>query len=225
MSSSSIPIVLLHGLNRSARSMRSVQRALQRDDRSVINIDYPSGRYGIAELTRRVHEALLDQCVPGLSSGIDFVTHSLGGIVVRALRVQFPKVAIRRVAMLGPPNQGSEVVDALRAWRVFNRITGPAGPELGTARTSVPNSLGPVDFELGVVAGNASVNPLFSWLVPGPNDGPVAVRRTQVEGMTDFIIVRASHTFIMHNTSAIRQAREFLRHGRFDHARQHDSME
>ena len=204
--------------------MRSVQRALQRDDRPVLNIDYPSGHYGIAELSRWVHDSLRDQCATDFGSGIDFVTHSLGGIVVRALRAQFPKLAIRRVAMLSPPNQGSEVVDALGGWSLFKRITGPAGQELGTAPTSAPNSLGPVDFELGVVAGNASVNPLFSWLVPGPNDGPVAVKRMRVAGMTDFIVVRASHTFIMHNTDAIHQARQFVLHGRFDHARRYSSM-
>ena len=126
---------------------------------------------------------------------------------------------IRRVVMLSPPNQGSEVVDALGNWPLFKAIAGPAGQELGTGLTSVPNSLGPVDFEVGVVAGNASVNPVFSRLVPRPNDGPVAVERTRVNGMTDFIIVRASHLFIMRNAEAIHQALQFVLHGRFDHAR------
>jgi triacylglycerol lipase len=213
------PVVLLHGLHRSARSMSSVRRALEGAGLQVLNLDYPSARYCVADLAIWLHDALQQCCAANVVSGIDFVTHSLGGILVRALRVQFPQVAIRRVVMLSPPNQGSEVVDALGDWSLFKAIVGPAGRQLGTGPMSVPNALGAVDFEVGVVAGNTSLNPLLSWLVPRPNDGPVAVRSTRVEGMTDFIIVSASHTFITYNADAIHQARQFVLHGRFDHAR------
>lgn len=211
------PVILLHGLNRSARSMSGLGRALESDGRHVVNLDYPSSRYCIADLAIWLRDALQQRCSKDVESGIDFVTHSLGGIMVRALRAQFPRLVIRRAAMLSPPNKGSEVADALRSWPLFRMITGPAGQELGTGSTSVPNSLGPVDFEVGVVAGVGTVNPLFSRMVPKPNDGTVAMRSMRVEGMTDFVIVDASHTFIMHNADAIRQARQFMRHGRFEH--------
>ncbi len=212
----SIPLVLLHGLNRNGRAMSSLQRAFESDGRQVININYPSGRYCIADLTHWVHNVLHTRCGSSVDSGIDFATHSLGGSVVRMLRREYRELAIRRVAMLSPPNQGSEVVDVLGRLALFKWIAGPAGGELGTAATSVPNSLGPVDFEVGVVAGNFSLNPLYSSFITGPNDGTVAVERMRVEGMTDFVIVRASHTFIMHNAIAIEQARHFIAHGRFD---------
>lgn len=239
----SVPVVLLHGLNRGAQSMSAVQRALQGEGRKVVNLDYPSAGHGIAELAVWLHDALLERGITcgdrtadesgsdnlgadawGTDNwGVDFVTHSLGGIVVRALHAQFPQVVLRRVAMLSPPNQGSEVVDKLGHWfltkALFRSITGPAGLELSTRADSVPNMLGAVDFETGVVAGNVSLNPLYSWLIPGEDDGTVAVRRMRVEGMSDFIAVRASHTFIMHNADAIHQACHFLAHGCFDHAR------
>ena len=199
--------------------MSSLQGALQGVGRQVVNLDYPSRRYCVADLANWLHDALRQRCASDIASGIDFVTHSLGGIMVRALRIQFPQIAIRRVAMLGPPNQGSEVVDALQAWSLFRLVVGPAGQELGTASQSVPNSLGAVDFEVGVVAGRSSLNPLLSWLVPRPNDGTVAVQHARVEGMADFIVVNASHMFMMHNADVIRQARQFVLHGRFDHAR------
>jgi hypothetical protein len=139
------------------------------------------------------------------------------------MHAQFPQVAIRRVAMLSPPNQGSEVVDKLGQWlltkALFRAITGPAGLQLGTGANSVPNLLGSVGFETGIVAGNLSLNPVYSLLIPGEDDGTVAVRRMRVAGMSDFITVRASHTFIMHNADAIHQACYFLAHGCFDHAR------
>ncbi|MFT5447302.1 MAG: triacylglycerol lipase [Gammaproteobacteria bacterium] len=228
MTVGSVPVVLLHGLNRAARSMSAVQQALEDNGRRVVNIDYPSAGHGVVELAGWLHDALLERGITRGNretddSGTDFVTHSLGGIVVRAMHAQFPQVTIRRVAMLSPPNQGSEVVDKLGHWlfsrALFRAVTGPAGLQLGTAADSVPNMLGAVGFETGVVAGNVSLNPLYSWLIPGEDDGTVAVRRMRVKGMSDFITVRASHTFIMHNGDAIHQACYFLAHGRFDHAR------
>jgi triacylglycerol lipase len=199
--------------------MARLQRALEGVGLQVVNLDYPSHRYCIEELACWLHVALREHCAANLAVGIDFVTHSLGGILVRALRKQFADVAVRRVAMLSPPNHGSEVVDALRRWPLFKAVVGPAGQQLGTGPMSTPNSLGAVDFEVGVVAGNASLNPLLSRLLPRPNDGTVSVQSMRVEGMSDFILVRASHIFIMQNAEAIHQARQFVLHGRFDHTR------
>ena len=137
--------------------------------------------------------------------------------MVRVLRERHPSIAIRRVVMLAPPNQGSELVDALGESALFRIVTGPAGQELGTANGSVPIDLGPVDFTLGVVAGRSSLNPVYSWIIPGEDDGTVAVDRTRVAGMRDFIVIDANHTFVMQSEEAIRQARHFLREGRFDH--------
>ena len=209
-------VVLLHGLNRTSGSMQALSDALAGEGRRVVNLDYPSGRYPVAELAERVHARVAVCCARAAArGGIDFVTHSLGGIVVRALRARHPELAIRRVVMLAPPNSGSEIADVLRDAPLYRLVTGPAGQELGTGADSVPNTLGAVDFELGVIAGRCSLNPLYSWLIPGDDDGTVAVARTRVAGMRDFVVIDASHTFVMFREEAIRQALAFLRDGRF----------
>ena len=117
--------------------------------------------------------------------------------------------------MLAPPNQGSEVVDKLGSWRLFYYLNGPAGLQLGTDENSVPNKLGPVNFQVGDISGNKTVNPLLSWLIPGNNDGKVSVSRAQVAGMKDFIVVPYSHPFIMQHKVVIEQALYFFQQGYF----------
>jgi pimeloyl-ACP methyl ester carboxylesterase len=148
---------------------------------------------------------------------IHFVTHSMGGILVRYYLARHTVPELGRVVMLAPPNQGSEVVDRFSKMPGYETVNGPAGYQLGTAPDSVPNSLGPVTYPVGVIAGTESVNLLLSSALPDPDDGKVSVERTRVEGMADFITVEASHPFIMRDDEAIRQALFFLQVGHFAH--------
>jgi len=76
-------------------------------------------------------------------------------------------------------------------------LTGPAGQQLGIGPSSLPNRLGPATFEVGIVAGDRSLNPCFSYWIPGPDDGKVSVRSTTLEGMQDFLLIHRSHTWMM----------------------------
>ena len=117
--------------------------------------------------------------------------------------------------MLAPPNAGSELVDQLSRFQLFELINGPAGKQLGTEATSLPKSLGPVDYECGIIAGNKSLNLFASALIPGEDDGKVSTVSTQVSGMTDYLVVPHSHTFMMNRPVVIEQTINFLSQGSF----------
>ena len=209
-------VVLLHGMGRTKRSMNALASHLSRQGFRVINFNYPSTRQSIESSTHQLREAL--RCNPGCGSGtIHFVTHSLGGIVVRALLKEQRPDNLGRVVMLSPPNQGSEVADRLRNNVLYKWATGRAGQQLGTEAHSVPNQLGGVDFPVGVIAGSRSWNPLFSMWIDGPSDGKVGVARARVAGMADFLVVPSSHTYIMRSRGVMEQVARFLREGRFEH--------
>ncbi len=210
-------VVLLHGLSRSQRSMRPMADALVGQGYRVINMDYHASQYPLDELGRQFGQALDTCCNSAPVGGFNFITHSLGGIVLRQYAQQTPKASIARAVMLAPPNQGSELADKLGSIPFYKHITGPAGQQVGTGPNSVPNRLGPVSFELGVIAGSRSMNPFYSWLIPGPDDGKVAVSKTRVPGLRDFIVLDASHSFMMSNSSVIHQSLLFLRQGNFEH--------
>ena len=210
-------VILLHGLARSNRSMRKLEKHLIDHGYRVINVDYPSTKYPIEYLAENVLSEVVASCDSSPETKIHFVTHSMGGIVVRYFLKHFGMPNLGRVVMLSPPNQGSELVDHLKDSTVFRKRNGPAGQQLGTDTDSLPLKLGPVDFELGVITGDRSFNPVSSMILPGPDDGVVSVARAKVKGMSDFIIMPNSHTFIMKSKKVIRQVLHFLEHGEFVH--------
>lgn len=210
-------VILLHGLARTSKSMLPLEEQLRAQGYVVVNEGYPSREFPIATLAEKAIAPALANCRQYPISGIHFVTHSLGGILVRHYLSQQKIPELNRVVMLAPPNKGSHVVDNLKTLAPFSWLNGPAGQELGTESTSPPNSLGAVDFDLGVIAGTTSVNLLLSLYLPNPDDGKVSVENTKIEGMRDFISLPVSHPYIMKDEQAITQIIHYLQHGQFIH--------
>ncbi len=216
-------VVLLHGLNRSWRAMRPMADALQKSGFSTANVDYPSQSGTVETLAPLAVDAGLRKCRESGARRIHFVTHSLGGILLRYRNKLDPIPDLGRVVMLGPPNQGSEMIDRTRDWPGFELLSGEVGAQLGTDEHSMPRQLGPVSFELGVIAGTGTVNPLMSAMLPNEDDGKVTVDETRVAGMDDFLLVGKSHRYITRGDVVERNTIAFLRHGRFLAADKRDS--
>ena len=195
--------------------MATLEQALTQAGYTVHNVPYASRIATVEQLSETAIGPAVRECERDGAAKIHFVTHSLGGILVRNYLAEHSIPSLGRVVMLAPPNQGSELVDKLgRTW-AFKAICGPAGRELGTDPDSICCKLGPGHFEFGVIAGNRSLNWIESMLIPGRDDRKVSVERTKLEGMRDYIVVPTSHPFIMRNRTAIQQSIQFLSAGQF----------
>ncbi len=208
-------VVLLHGLSRTDFSMQRMEESLENAGYRVANIGYQSRQYSIRDLADAAVQQGLDLCHMLQADRIHFATHSLGGILVRDFLSRSPVKDLGRVVMLAPPNRGSEIIDVFGDLPGFELFSGEPARQLGTNHDSVPRQLGAVDFELGVIAGTRSINPIASMTLPEADDGKVSVENTKVDGMQDFIALPYTHTFIMLRQPAIDQVLYFLQHGRF----------
>lgn len=209
-------VVLLHGLGRTPLAMWPLRFRLTVAGYHVLNCGYPSTLQPIEQLSQVVGQARA-RCLAEGADIVHFVTHSLGGILVRHYFSHHSAEHVGRVVMLGPPNQGSEVVDQLRDTWWFRLITGPAGQQLGTEPESLPNTLGTPPLEIGVIAGRRSSDPWFKRFFSGSNDGKVSVERARLVGMKDFVVVDAGHTLLASNSDVQQQVLNFLREGCFTH--------
>ncbi len=210
-------VILLHGLARTDASMNSMERALIQSGYHTVNHHYPSRQQTIEKLAELEVPKAINAC-PQKTQSIHFVTHSMGGILLRQYLQKNSLETIGRVVMLGPPNQGSEVVDKLGQYQFFKIFNGPAGVQLGTSNDSVPVSLGSwpaKSGDLGVIAGKQSINLFLSYLIPGSDDGKVSIESTKLAGMSDHKAVPATHPLMMKNKHVINEVKHFLKTGTF----------
>lgn len=207
-------VILVHGLGRTSNSMAILGERLQVAGFRVVTFGYPSTKEPIEILVARLVSRVAECCAEDRER-VHFVTHSLGGILVRIYLAQHSPDHLGRVVMLAPPNQGSEVADAFADSPILSGILGPTGSRLLTDSTGISQQIGPATFDLGIITGNRSANPIASWLIPGPDDGKVAVERARLEGAAAFLVIEATHTFIMNHKEVAEETLHFLREGRF----------
>lgn len=209
-------VILLHGLGRNKHCMKKIAERLEGHGYQVWNEGYPSTKKSIRSLVTDHLQPAVEWAKEMGAVKIHFVTHSLGGILTRFYLQENAIPKGSRIVMISPPNKGSEVADRLKSLFLYKRWMGPAGQEIGTSFGSVPNKLKPVDADIGVISGTRSMEPWFSIMIPGPDDGKVSVENTKLSEMNDFLTVKSTHPFIMTNFEVINQVAFYLRNGRFD---------
>jgi len=202
---------------RSHRAMTEMEEGLNAAGYCTVNLDYPSTDLSIEEIAATSLPKAIESCNHFNPSAIHFVTHSLGGIIVRQLLATSRPQNLGKVVMLSPPNRGSTATDTLKEWWFYDWLNGPAGQQLSTDSHSLPNRLGPAEFPLGIITGDrhAFFDFWLSKIIPGPDDGKVGVEQAKLAGMTDFLVVHESHPFIMNAPDVVAQTCFFLKNGRF----------
>lgn len=209
-------VVLLHGLARDKTNMQKIEKHFTAKGYQVINLDYDSREKPVEKLVHDVAQMIKKRAIDK-NKKIHFVTHSMGGLVARGYIHQYRPENLGRVVMLGPPNQGSEVASWLQNNWLYKKYYGAAGQQLVKGLKPLDGIIGEsADYELGIIAGTRSIDPVSSlFVLSGQDDGKVTVKATKLTGMTDHITLPVTHTFMMKNKTVIQQAVYFIRTGTF----------
>ena len=208
-------VVLLHGIGRTSRSMRKLDRSLRQAGLATLNLTYASRKKPLEQLAEEVHPAI-SQFGEATQGPLHFVGHSMGGLLARVYVARYRPARLGRVVMLGTPNGGSELADLLQDSLLYRSYYGPAGQQLTTLPDDTLALLPPVDYPVGVIAGDRAINPIaWRFVLPRPNDGCVSVESSKLAGMADHVTIRATHVGLSRHADAIRQTIAFLSNGRF----------
>ena len=208
-------VVLLHGISRTALSFRKMQLALGRAGFTTVNLDYASRSKALEALAEDIHPAI-QHFTDRIDGSVHFVCHSMGGLLARVYIARHRPKHLGRVVMLGTPNSGSEIADRLKNIGIYRAFFGPAGQQLGTQRdAAIEALLPPIDYPVGIIAGNRSIDPVAGTMLPKPHDGRVSIANTKLEGMTDHVVVDTAHPWLVRNSVAVAQTIAFLQDGAF----------
>ncbi|HUE16595.1 MAG TPA: alpha/beta fold hydrolase [Planctomycetaceae bacterium] len=204
-------VIAIHGILRSPKTFALMRPALEKAGYTVVGFNYPSTRIPIGEVANDLKQVI--ESLDGIEE-INFVVHSLGGLVTRAYLKHYGDPRIKRMVMLGVPNRGAELADLLRKNYAFRLIFGPAGQQLVTDQNGVIPTLPIPEFEFAVVAGGRGRGAGFNPLIPGDDDLLVAVASAQLPGAADSMTIRALHSFLPANAEVIDATVRFLQMGR-----------
>jgi len=154
---------------------------------------------------------------------INFVGHSMGNLVIRryladqtdVVKGKRPDKRIKRIVMLGPPNQGAELAEKLGDNPAFVAVFGTSGQQLGKHWEELKPTLITPACEFGIIAGGRGDDRGFNPILTGDNDGIVTVASTRLAGARDFLLVNELHFSLFRSKSVQKYVAEFLQHGYF----------
>ena len=202
-------VILLHGLWMRGFTLTALRRRVETAGYTVELFDYASvlrdPEISIERLCSRVRAA---------SGTIHFVGHSLGGLIALQALQRAPELTQGKVVCLGAPLRGSAVA------RGVARLPGGSlliGKNLDVLRSGIARWEGRQ--AIGAIAGRVPLGfGLAVRSLASPHDGTVSVAETELPGLTDHVVVPATHTGLLFSQVAAEQTIAFLRGARFHHA-------
>lgn len=209
-------VVLLHGIGKSNRITYLMAKRLSNAGFEVYNITYPYKKHTIQELSDFLNDKIIELGI-NKKSNVNFVGHSMGGLIIRAYINKYKPKNLHRVVMVGTPNHGSELADSFKDWTIYKiKFGSVSGKQIGTNLEGLDKAFGPVNYDLGIIAGKTWSSPIFSRILPGDDDGIVTIKSTKLKGMHDHIIMNFSHTPGIQYKKVANMVISYLKNGKFD---------
>jgi triacylglycerol lipase len=207
-------VYVIHGFGGSLIQMDKINQGLRKEGYLTENYTYPSFKEDLDSLgmyiCRKISREHFDT--------ISFVTHSMGGLLVRSLyqykakMPQFPFVF--RIVMLAPPNKGSQLAE-IPFGPVAKKVLGPNLDHMKTYPDAYVRKLPIPDAEVGIIAGARGKKPWYNPLLKEDNDGTVCLSSVYMGGEKEVVVVHAMHVTMPLRPSVVKLVLRFMKSGSF----------
>jgi len=204
-------VILVHGLLGNASHLSEMKKDVEKAGYLAVPFTYPSTQLTISEASEYLTQVM--DSLKGVEE-FNFVGHSLGGLVIRSYLAEHPNEHVKRVVLVGVPNNGAHLADIGEGRWIWEKIGGPAGQQLVTSPEGFIASLPAPSCEFAIIAGGRGDEKGYNPLIPGDDDGTVAVSSTQLKGNMDFAVVREIHKDLPDNEEVRKQILSFLEKGK-----------
>ena len=210
-------VILLHGILLNRWWMWPLELFLRSRGFRTLNLTYPSTRKKIEECAQFVSERIEAASQRTPITSVDWVTHSMGGLVARRAITQGITPPTRTLVQLVPPNRGSAMARGWRPSRLYRFLYGTeAGFQLGESAEQVDAICGiPKEISWGIILGETS-HGIRDSLLERPHDGVVSHSEMRPSGCSlPETLVEMSHTPLLFLPEVWERAARFLASGRF----------
>ena len=225
-------VIVLHGLIRTSGSMATMAKFLEdQAGYSTINFQYASTRKSVGDHAVALR-SVIDNLGPDVTE-IYFVGHSLGNLVVRRYLSDTTNKEtqaqgdqrIKRIVMIGPPNQGSRMAKILKKSYLFHKIAGVSGAELSRTWDKLAPTLATPTVEFGIIAGGqASEKDLSNFVLKGPDDFTVSLEEAKLAGASDLLVRPLLHSTMMTKPVSLKATLSFFENGYFVSAQERNPI-
>jgi len=198
--------VLIHGLGLRKESLSCLVPLLEKQGFQVIQFGYAAMLEPLESCAKKLHSVLKEY-----EGEKYFITHSMGGILLRLYQQKYD-VEIEKAVMLAPPNKGARIVDSLKRLNISG-LLGVNGKRLHTDCDGLPQSLPGIKGDYMTIAGTKKsifgYFPLF-FFMKDQNDGVISIDSTRMNDEVKHLEVKAYHLKIMKHKTAQKAIIEFI---------------
>ena len=205
--STSINIILVHGLWNRGWSMTAMAKRLRSRGHNVMIHSYPTRAETLDGHADDLHTFLL----ANKAHELHLVGHSMGGLVILNMFSRYDDLPPGRIVLMGTPVKGASILKRLEKLPAQDFIFGKSRDSLLKGFQHTPQGR-----ETGMIRGNRAFG--LGQIVGGhdeASDGSITISETELDGLKDSIELNVSHSVMLVSSEVVEQVEQFLLHGEF----------
>ena len=214
--------IIFHGIYGESKDLQHISNILNVKGYPVVNIQYPTTTHPIEEMTEKYITPVIEKQIKNLNIlnsnlktedqknlKINFIVHSMGSVLLRYYLKNHKIDNMGKVMFISPPSHGSPLSDNPISDSI-PYFLGPAVSQIKTDKNSFINTLGEPDYQCYILIGDHSDNFLYSFIIPGKDDGMIPFSTAGLQSCSMKVIINTTHTSILESEDTFREIENYF---------------